>query len=97
MYSLHNHILSESLYLPLLLPVQDGNVAALQDMLGTTQLADLEELTYGAIPYTPLFLAFMNDHFQVRGRRWGDGEGGEEGREGGRWGKWGGMESNSYL
>ena len=61
---------------------QDGNVAALQDMLGIAQLADLEEPTYGTIPYTPLFLAFMNDHFQVRGRRWGGGEGG--GKRGGR-------------
>lgn len=40
---------------------------ALWDMLNGPELVDLEELTYGAIPYTPLFLAFMNDHFQVSG------------------------------
>ena len=45
---------------------QDGNVAAIWDMLNGSVLAELEELTFNASSYTPLFLAFLNDHYQVR-------------------------------
>ena len=64
--SLHSHIPIP--LPPFSSPLQDGNVSALWDMLNGSELADLEEPSFGAIPYTPLFLTFMSDHFQVRGQ-----------------------------
>ena len=37
--------------------------------LNSGQLLDLDEPSNGSIPYTPLFLAYINDHFQVGGWR----------------------------
>jgi ankyrin repeat protein len=52
-------------YSPLHRACRDGNVAAIWDMLNGSVLAELEELTFNASSYTPLFLAFLNDHYQA--------------------------------
>jgi len=46
---------------------QDGNLGILMDELNSGQLLDLDEPSNGSIPYTPLFLAYINDHIQVGG------------------------------
>jgi ankyrin repeat protein len=57
------HIIEE--YSPLHKACRDGNVGALWEMLNGPVIADLEEPTFGATPFTPLFLAFFNDHYQT--------------------------------
>lgn len=44
--------------------LQDGNLLILEEELSAGDV-NLEEQTYGPLAYTPLFIAFMNDHFQV--------------------------------
>ena len=45
--------------------MQDGNLDALKEVLNCGELLDLDEPSNGPIPYTALFLAYINDHFQV--------------------------------
>ena len=46
--------------------VQDGNMDVLEEELRNAKFTDfLEEPSYGPIPHTPLFTAFINDHYQV--------------------------------
>ncbi len=51
---------------PSLAPLKDGNLVILEEELNMEDV-DLEEPSYGDIPYTPLFIAYLNDHYQVRG------------------------------
>ena len=50
-----------------ILPRQDGNVGIVKEMLNGPEKPDLEEPSCGPVPYSPIFLAFFHDHFQVRG------------------------------
>ena len=47
-------------------PLQDGNLEMLEERLDKGKV-DLNEPSYTPVPYTPLFIAFMNDHYQVGG------------------------------
>ena len=47
-------------------PLQDGNLEMLEERLDEGKV-DLNEPSYTPVPYTPLFIAFMNDHHQVGG------------------------------
>lgn len=48
-----------------LLILKDGNLEKLKEEINTADSINLDELSYGAIPYPPLFIAYMHDHYQV--------------------------------
>ena len=53
------------MYIFNLLLSQDGNLAMLEEELNSEQPANLDEPSDFPIPYTPLFIAYINDHYQV--------------------------------
>lgn len=53
---------------PPLLPLpspKDGNLEMLKEELNKTESVDLDEPSNTPVPYPPLFIAYMNDHYQV--------------------------------